>query len=76
MKKSQPNHIEVAKAGINRFLDEGFTSWPEDKLRPLFLNRPLEDESIKAILTLWEESGSIRLLRHPDAYIQVLKHIE
>lgn len=73
---SIPDFSKKARAGINRFFDEGFTRWPKNKLSVLFDNRPLETEEIQAILTSWEKSGFIRLRKNTDVYFEVLKQIE
>ena len=65
--------IEVAKAGLSRFYDEGFYQWPEAKLRVVFGNRDLEDPLIQAALVAWQQQGIIRLVARPDLYIEMIK---
>jgi len=62
---------EIAAAGLNRFYDEGFTRWPEEKLRPLFSNADIESEAIQQELARWQEMGWIELPRRKDVYLIV-----
>jgi hypothetical protein len=67
--------IEIAIAGLNRFYDEGFTRWPEDKLIPLFSNRNLDDFDILNALSRWEGQGWVRIEKSSSCYLEVLSII-
>ena len=76
MKQSRPDSIEIAKAGINRFWDEGYTKWPRAKLQSLFLNKSLDGDQVQEAFSDWENEGYIRIILESDVYIEVLKPIE
>ena len=67
--------IAIATAGINRFYDEGFTKWPEEKFRVLFAGAALEEEEIQQALTIWEQAGAIRIKREAACFVEVLHPI-
>lgn len=64
--------LEIAKAGLNRFYDEGFTQWPEEKLKVVFSNQNLEGEEIQAVLKRWHAAGFIELPRQKHEYLKML----
>ena len=63
--------VSTARAGLNRFFDEGMSRWPEQKLRPLFSHVDLAHPAIQKALTEWESSGYITLDRSPGCYLTV-----
>jgi hypothetical protein len=67
--------ISIAKAGLNRFYDEGYVTWPEDKLRVIFGNLSLDVPDVARVLLVWEGNGWIKLAKSRDSYITVLKPI-
>ena len=67
--------IAIAKAGLNRFYDEGFTCWPEDKLRAIFSNQDIEVDPIKTELESWQKSGWIELPKTKLEYLNMLEII-
>jgi hypothetical protein len=64
--------IEIAKAGLNRFYDEGYVRWPEEKLRVLFSNHSLLEPEIERALGSWAAQGWIKLSKERREYIEVL----
>jgi hypothetical protein len=66
------NIIEIAKAGLNRFYDEGYIRWPEDKLRTLFCNRGLQEPEIASALEEWKAGGCIELPKQTNEYLKML----
>ncbi len=64
--------IEIAKAGLNRFYDEGYVRWPEEKLRVVFSNRSLQEPGIERILESWAAQGWIKLPKRKEEYAEVL----
>lgn len=64
--------IAIAAAGIDRFFDEGYTKWPEDKFRVLFAGATLEEEEIQQALDTWEKAGAIRIRREEVCFVEVL----
>jgi hypothetical protein len=67
--------VAVAAAGIDRFYDDGFTKWPEEKFRVLFTGAALEEEAIQAALHRWEKSGAIKIWRDSTCFVEVLRPI-
>jgi hypothetical protein len=67
--------IAIAAAGIDRFYDEGFTRWPEEKFRVLFAGTALEEKEIQRVLTFWEQSGAIKIWRDAERFVEVLQPI-
>ena len=63
--------VFTARAGLNRFFDEGMSRWPEEKLRPLFSHADLDHPAIQKALSEWESSGYITLDRSPDCYLTI-----
>ena len=68
--------IETARAGLNRFLDEGMTRWPEDKLRALFGNRSMNDPIVENALENWANDGSIILHKTLNLYIEIIREVQ
>ncbi|MGB8354869.1 MAG: hypothetical protein WCD79_13320 [Chthoniobacteraceae bacterium] len=68
--------ISIARSGLNRFLDEGMSEWPEVSLRPLFSNADLEHSSIQKALAEWQSSGFVTLHKKPECYLTVLTTIK
>jgi hypothetical protein len=64
--------IEIAKAGLNRFYDEGCAHWPEEKLRVVFSNYSLEEPEIEMALENWAAQGWIKLPKRKEKYVEVL----
>ncbi len=64
--------IEIAKAGLNRFYDEGYVRWPEEKLRVIFSNHSLQEPEIARTLENWETQGWIKLPKRKEEYVEVL----
>lgn len=67
--------IEIAKAGLNRFYEEGYTRWPLDKLRTIFQKNDLESPEIAAALKEWEKSGWVQLPKTDEEYLVLLQLI-
>jgi hypothetical protein len=67
--------IALAAAGIDRFYDEGFTKWSEEKFRVLFAGVALEEEEIQRALLSWEQSGAIKIKRDASCFVEVLRPI-
>lgn len=67
--------IEIAKTGLNRFYDEGFVSWPEEKLRVLFSNHCLHNPEIERALESWAAQGWIKLHKGKEKYVEILSII-
>ena len=64
--------IEIAKAGLNRFYDEGYVRWPEDKLTVVFGNHSLQEPAIAQALESWETQGWIKLPKRKAEYAVIL----
>lgn len=67
--------IEIAKAGLNRFYEEGCVSWTEEKLRVIFGNHLLQEPEIEQVLQLWQANGWIKLSRRSEEYAVVMSII-
>ena len=67
--------ISCAAAGIDRFFDEGYTKWPEDKFRVLFCGAALEEDAVQNILAVWEKSGAIKIRREPNCFVEIIHPI-
>lgn len=67
--------IEIAKAGLNRFYDEGYVCWPLGKLTVVFQNKRLEQPEIANELKRWEEAGWIKLPKTDAEYLIMLNII-
>ena len=63
--------VSIAQAGLNRFFDEGVSRWPDETLRPLFLNTNLEHPYVQQALAGWQLAGYITLNKTPDCYLVV-----
>lgn len=64
--------IEIAKAGLNRFYDEGYSRWPEEKLRVVFSNHSLQEPEIERTLESWAAQGWIKFPKRKEEYIEIL----
>lgn len=64
--------IGIAKAGLNRFYDEGCVRWPEEKLKVVFGNRSLQDPEISEILEEWQIAGWVQLPKRKEEYLNML----
>jgi len=64
--------IEIAKAGLNRFYDEGYVRWPEEKLGVLFSNHSLQEPEIERALESWAAQGWIKLPKGKEKYVEIL----
>lgn len=73
MKQNSQQFAETAKAGLARFFDEGYTKWPEDKLRVIFANRDLNDPDVQSLLSNWLALGIVELPRRADCYLIMRK---
>ena len=67
--------IAIAAAGIDRFYDEGYTKWPEDRFRVLFTGSALEEKAIQEALRTWEASGAIIRRNQPTCFVEVLRPV-
>ena len=68
--------LSIATAGLNRFYDEGFTKWSEEKLRPLFSGARLDESEIEERLHEWEHRGFVKRKNQTECFLEVLKPIE
>ena len=75
----KPDEIEtkiaIAAAGIDRFFDDGFTKWPEEKFRVLFAGAALEEDLIQKALLTWEARGAMARRSRVDCFVEVLHPI-
>ena len=67
--------IDIAKAGLNRFYDEGYTVWPKSKLQSLFSNHSLESEEVMSELLSWDKEKWINLRKEDNQYLIMLSII-
>ena len=67
--------LDVAKAGLRRFFDEGHYIWTKKDFAAALGGVDLNSPDVQNELKRWQNAGAIRLLGKDQSYLEVLSRI-
>ena len=67
--------LDVAKAGLRRFFDEGHYIWTKNDFTAALGGIDLNSPDVQNELKRWQNAGAIRLLGKDQSYLEVLSRI-
>lgn len=67
--------LNIAKAGLRRFFDEGHYVWTKKDFIGTLQGVDVDHPEVQDQLKRWEKMGAIRLLKEDHAYLEVMGRI-